>query len=136
MTEEEFEKIKQVAAIDTTIPEDELPRIEYSFTLSKRINKWCNILQKQTNLIKNLECDIADLTYHLLPKYKFNDSMVWSTAKEIEMRINGDPKFIELIRNKNIQESYQCYFKDTMLTLKSNVSLLKSYIDYKKQIMY
>ena len=136
MTPEEFEKIKQIAAIDTTIPENEVQRIEYSFSLSNRINKWSNILQKQTNLVKNIDCEIAELTYRLLPKYKFNDTMVWSTAKEIEMRINGDPKFIEQIRDKNIQESYQNYFKETMLTLKSNMSLLKSYIDYKKQIMY
>lgn len=136
MTIEEFDQIKDIGKKDTIVPDTEIAIIKFALNLPSRISKWANLLATQSNTVAELQEQLDRKGSELLEFYKYKSEILWSTAKELDYKIKGDRQYAELQKNITKQEIQADYIKNIYTILRNYSSMLKSYMDYKKQSTY
>ena len=133
MKKDVFLSIKKEAEEDLKIPDELTAMMELALVLPSTVQKWNEYYTRQNVVVKLLDIKKAELYAKLEEEWKFHKNVAWQ-GRELNDQILGDPKLLELERERAEQNFYLEFIKGTYDNVKGISFTIKDYLKYKELI--
>ncbi|SRR5690554_2025199 len=130
----EFNKLKEIAKQDCEVSDDIISIAKQNNNLPSVIYRWQTLVAKQRWYVKSLQIDLNELHSVLTTQYKLKDDILWTTAKELDTRINRDQSYIDKKRELLEQEWYLEFLEGVLFNVKEMRWTIRNYMEYYKTV--
>lgn len=130
----EFNKLKEIAKQDCEVSDDIISISKQNNNLPSVIYRWQTLVAKQRWYVKSLQIDLNELHSILTTQYKLKDDILWTTAKELDTRINRDQSYIDKKRELLEQEWYLEFLEGVLFNVKEMRWTIRNYMEYYKTV--
>lgn len=130
----EFNKLKEIAKQDCEVSDDIISITKQNNNLPSVIYRWQTLVAKQRWYVKSLQIDLNELHSVLTTQYKLKDDILWTTAKELDTRINRDQSYIDKKRELLEQEWYLEFLEGVLFNVKEMRWTIRNYMEYYKTV--